>query len=110
MGTMADDLPDRDRRLGEIVFACIQSLERGAPLDLAVVQACHPEFAAELAEFFADQAQLQRMAAPLREAAHAVAPEAAADQGPTLNYGGTADHPGASIDQGPTRDRDERHL
>ena len=72
-GHHAGELSERDERLGEIVFACLQAIEQGQPLDHREVLARHPEFAAELAEFFAERAELQRLAAPLREVARAAA-------------------------------------
>src|SRR3954471_4418911 len=104
MDTMQGDLPDRERRLGEVVFACLQALEEGHPPDLAEMQARHPEFATELAEFFADQAHLRQWAAPLRASVQAGVPEAAIEQGPTPNRGESAARPRASIAPGATRD------
>jgi serine/threonine protein kinase len=59
---------EREQRLGEIVFTCLQAIERGEPPDRQAVLARHPEFATELAEFFADRDQLEDLAAPLRMA------------------------------------------
>jgi tetratricopeptide (TPR) repeat protein/tRNA A-37 threonylcarbamoyl transferase component Bud32 len=69
MDTVPEDLSERDERLGAIVFACLEAIERGRPLDHREVLARHPEFADELAEFFAERAELLELAAPLREAA-----------------------------------------
>src|SRR5690348_15397108 len=66
---MPEDLSERDERLGTVVFACLQAIEQGRPFDQREVLARHPEFADELAEFFADRAELHQLAAPLREAA-----------------------------------------
>src|SRR5262245_46011037 len=79
MDTMPEGLSERDERLGAIVFACLQALEQGRPLDRREVLARHPEFAAELAEFFAERADLQQLAAPLREVAQAAWPRRITD-------------------------------
>jgi WD40 repeat protein len=71
MDTLPEGLTERDQRLGEIVFSCLEAIEQGQPLDHREVLARHPEFAAELTEFFAERADLQRLAAPLREVAQA---------------------------------------
>ena len=46
-----------------VVFACLQAIERGRPLDRRDVLARHPEFADELAEVFAERAELHELAA-----------------------------------------------
>src|SRR5262249_12453068 len=74
MDTMPEDLSERDERLGAIVFACLQAIEQGRALDHREVLARHPEFTAELTEFFIDRAELQQWAAPLREVAQAAWP------------------------------------
>src|SRR5262245_65875430 len=66
---MAEEISEREERLGAVVFACLQSIEQGRRLDHREVLARHPEFADELAEFFAGRAELHHLAAPLREAA-----------------------------------------
>src|SRR4051812_49095848 len=85
MATQPSDLPEREQRLGEVVFACLQAAEQGQPLNLPEVLARHPELAGELREFFADQDQFQRLAAPLRKAAQA---EQTLGRGPTLDVPG----------------------
>jgi WD40 repeat protein len=67
--TVPERISDRDERLGAIVFACLQAVEQGRPLDQHEVLALHPEFATELVEFFAARADVQQLAAPLCEAA-----------------------------------------
>jgi serine/threonine protein kinase/Flp pilus assembly protein TadD len=70
MSIKADSLSDRDERLGAIIFAALQaSGERG--VDVAELTARHPEFAAELVEYFAGRARLEHLTAPLRGAARA---------------------------------------
>jgi serine/threonine protein kinase len=61
------DLSEREQRLGEIVFACLQVLESGQPLNQQEVLAQHPEFAADLEEFFAGRKEVHQLATPLRE-------------------------------------------
>src|SRR5262245_61516920 len=69
MAAEPDTLSDREQRLGEIVFAAVRAQEEGRPVDRGELLARHPEFAAELAEFFAGRDELDRLAAPLRAAA-----------------------------------------
>src|SRR5260370_23345069 len=68
MGVERADLSEGELRLGEIAFACLKAREAGQPLDRQDVLARHPEFAAELAEFLARLEDVDRVAAPLREA------------------------------------------
>jgi WD40 repeat protein/HEAT repeat protein len=58
---------ERDQRLHAILATCLETLENGHPLDQGELLARHPEFAAELADFFAGRDQVDRLAAPLRE-------------------------------------------
>src|SRR5215831_10238088 len=64
---------DRERRLDEVVTAYLKEARAGVPPDPAAWQARYPELAAELAEFFADRAAVERLAAPLRSVAAAAA-------------------------------------
>ncbi|NUQ65403.1 MAG: protein kinase [Pirellulales bacterium] len=48
------------------MFAYLEAVDRGEAPSQAEWLARHPEFAGELAEFFADSAQVDRLAAPLR--------------------------------------------
>src|SRR5437868_13205147 len=57
--------PDREDRLNDVIASCLEAAERGR-LDRAEVLARHPEFAAELADFFGGRDLLERWAAPLR--------------------------------------------
>src|SRR5262245_61285053 len=73
-----DTIPDQEEQMGEVVFACLRRMEAGLPVDRGGVQAAHPEFAADLAEFFAARDEIDQLAAPIREA---VRQEAAAECG-----------------------------
>src|SRR5947209_8228103 len=53
MTTHTSTEPERDQRLNAILLPLVRALERGEALDREQVLAAHPEFAAELAEFFA---------------------------------------------------------
>src|SRR4051812_13393630 len=86
------DFPEREERLGEIVFAWLQAAENGQVLDKQEVLARHPEFASELQEFFADQKQVKRLVAPLREVAQALVAGATQAHTPVLDMSS----PGAS--------------
>ena len=69
MDTEPGNLSERDERLGEIVFSYLRDLDLGRTLDRRAMLAHHPEFAVELAEFFADRDHLEALAAPLQEVA-----------------------------------------
>jgi serine/threonine protein kinase/Flp pilus assembly protein TadD len=58
----------REDRLHDVIASCVEAAEAGR-LDRDAVLARHPEFAAELAEFFAGRERLDRVAAPLRAVA-----------------------------------------
>src|SRR5215208_6672104 len=87
MTTDASELSEREQRLGEVVFACLQAAEQGEPLDRLGVLARHPEFASELRDFFSAQDKVNRLAAPLREAARAARDEETVGRGPTPQLG-----------------------
>jgi tetratricopeptide (TPR) repeat protein/serine/threonine protein kinase len=74
MHTIGREATPDDRELGEAIFACLQALEVGQPLDRAELEARYPRFAAELEEFLADRARLEGLARPLRQAAQAELP------------------------------------
>jgi serine/threonine protein kinase len=61
--------PEREERLAEILLAYVEAVQAGATPDRGELLAKHPEFAAELREFFAGRDQLEQVAAPLRAAA-----------------------------------------
>src|SRR5262245_12400526 len=69
--------PSRDQRLQEVLVAYLEAAERGPAVDLAELQARHPEFAGELAELLANRAHLDRLAGPLRQMVEAAQAEAA---------------------------------
>src|SRR5438045_204186 len=81
----ASEFPERDQRLGEIVFACLQTIENGQDLHCQELLKRHPEFATELAEFFADRDHVQRLASPVP------GPAAAGPAGETRILGPSAD-------------------
>jgi eukaryotic-like serine/threonine-protein kinase len=59
---------DRDQRLDEVIAAYLEELESGRNPDRAALLAKHPELAAELTLFFANQDHVFRLTAPLRAA------------------------------------------
>jgi tetratricopeptide (TPR) repeat protein len=69
----------REQRWGEIVAACLEARERGQAVDRQALAAAHPEFAEELAEFFARGDRFDRLAAPIVAVAKATAGRAHPD-------------------------------
>ena len=84
MGVEQTDETGREERLQAILLAYVEAAEAGRPPDRQRLLVAHPEFAAELADFFAGQDQVDGLAAPLRAVAQAaqLAPLAAADTPP----------------------------
>src|SRR3954453_6056967 len=95
--TDSGNMSECDERLGEIVFNCLQAVDQGQPLDHQEVLARHPEFATELADFFAELAELHGLTAPLREVARAAAIRDDGDQETIADAG----KPGSAFWGGP---------
>jgi WD40 repeat protein len=76
------DDADRDRRLDEVATAYLKAVEAGEKPDTQEWLNRHPDLAGELATFFAAQEQVDRIAAPLREATSGPCP------GDTVRYFG----------------------
>src|SRR5262249_9541975 len=51
-----NELSERERQLGELIFACLNTAQDSQTVGVQEVMAHHPEFADELAEFFAGRA------------------------------------------------------
>jgi serine/threonine protein kinase len=66
---------DRDERLNAVLLEYVEALERGETPNRYELLAANPEFAAELLEFFKGRDQVDRLAAPLREAARSTEAE-----------------------------------
>src|SRR5882724_763488 len=75
------ELTEREQRLGKVVFACLRAIERGQPEGRAELLARHPELAADLTAFFADQENVRSWAAALLEVAHVGQAEQTIDHG-----------------------------
>ena len=58
---------EREQRLGDVIAAYLEALEARAPVDRAALAEEHPDLAAELALFFANQDHVARLTAPLRD-------------------------------------------
>jgi WD40 repeat protein len=67
----ATTICDRERLLDEVVTAYLKELQAGHKPEPQAWLARYPQLEAELAEFFADRAALERVAGPLRSAAAA---------------------------------------
>jgi serine/threonine-protein kinase len=70
---------ESEQRLDEVVVAYLKSLEAGQTPDPEEWLRRYPDLAAELHEFFADQAEVRRWTAPLRPLAPATPPPGATD-------------------------------
>src|SRR5262245_14723980 len=57
---------EHESRVNAILAAYFEAVEAGQPEDPQALLSRHPDLAAELAAFFAEQEQLARLAAPLR--------------------------------------------
>ena len=95
---MADntDRDERDERLQEVLLAYVEAAENGPAPNREEFLARHPEFAAELAEFFANQDQFDGLAAPLRWVAQAML-QATPLPGDTLLPTSSDDGPSSSL-------------
>jgi serine/threonine protein kinase len=76
MNNECQDDPNREERLNEILLACVEAIESGRAPDRRQLLSRHPEFAAELREFFALRDQMDRLAGPLWELAREGGPPA----------------------------------
>src|SRR5882724_3138455 len=63
------DSVDREQRVNEVLLEYVEAVQAGQTPDRRQLLTAHPEFRAELEEFFAGHDQVERLAAPLREAA-----------------------------------------
>jgi tRNA A-37 threonylcarbamoyl transferase component Bud32 len=74
MHAEVDHSLEREQRLDEVVTAYLQAVAAGQTPEPQTWLARYPELAAELAEFFNSQDQIQRLTAPLRLATQAALP------------------------------------
>src|SRR6516225_1089325 len=69
--TLETTSSDRERLLDEVVAAYLKEVKAGHKPEPQAWLARYPQLEAELAEFFADRAAMERLAGPLRSAAAA---------------------------------------
>src|SRR5262245_54077275 len=66
--TLPTDAPDREEKLAEILLEYVEAVQAGRAPDRDALLLRHPEFASDISEFFAGRDQVERLAAPLRQA------------------------------------------
>jgi serine/threonine protein kinase len=69
MNTAQPNDADREARLNAVLLECLEALQEDRSADRRELLAQHPEFADELREFFTLREQIDRLAAPVRDAA-----------------------------------------
>jgi WD40 repeat protein/serine/threonine protein kinase len=86
MPSSSSELSPRDQRVNEIIAAYLEAVDAGQSPDRQEILTRHPEMAAELSAFFADQDRFKRLAQPLGPAV----PTHLAGEQPTLAPNQTA--------------------
>jgi hypothetical protein len=71
MGGEHNDVCERERRLDEVLGCYFEAVAAGRAPDRQELLARHPELAADLAEFFADEEAVDRWTTSLRPVAQA---------------------------------------
>src|SRR5262249_55565134 len=69
MNTAQPNDADREARLNAVLLECLEAIQQDRSADRRQLLAQHPEFAEELREFFSLREQIDRLAAPVRDAA-----------------------------------------
>src|SRR5260370_2476593 len=69
MNTAQPNDGDREARLNPVLLECLEVLQADRASDRREMLDRHPEFADELREFFSLREQIDRLAAPVRDAA-----------------------------------------
>jgi serine/threonine protein kinase len=87
----------RQERLNEVLLACAEALQDGAPLDRQALRAAHEDLRDDLEAFFAGHDEVERLAAPFRAAANEAIKEEAIEEYVRIDFvGPTGVLPGGS--------------
>src|SRR5437660_724392 len=73
--------PDREQALQDAILSYLKAVDAGQPPEPREFMARHPDLSGELDAFFADQAQLGKLVAPLRGLAQRAVEPASAPEG-----------------------------
>src|SRR3954466_7334172 len=101
MSTELPDRSERERRVAEVLAEYFAAVESGRAPDRQPVLAAHPDLAAELAEYFAEQDRFARLVEPLRPVAAGA--ETTASAGASTSAAPAGHGPTRLADPGTTR-------
>src|SRR5262245_4010107 len=90
---------NHEERLNEVLLAYVEALQDGRPLDRQQLLAAHPDLRQDLEAFFSSHDEVERLAAPLREASKEGAGAPVSGQVPAADEGDSPGTPSPEIGQ-----------